>query len=753
MTRSVTAALATLALASAAALASSTAAWEMNSYQDFVRGTFSGVSLSRDGRMSLAPRMDTWFSSDQPAIWAVAAAPDGSLYLGSGHHGRLFRVDKTGKSSVVWSAREPEIFGVAVAPDGSVFAGTSPDGKIYRIRGGKAEEYFAPGAKYIWSLAVGRDGALFVGTGDGGRIFRVTGPGKGEVWYETGQTHITSLAIDAEGRLLAGSEPNGVLYRVTGKDRAFVLYDADLPEIRTIVPGPDGAIYAAALGGSVAQRAGAAANAAGAGGATPAVTAPTTSITVTDEAQTGLELKPKAEAPKPAQATTSAVSSYTQPTELIGVEKSAVYRINTDNTVEKLWSSKDENAYDLLLSGDSVLFSTDAQGRIYRLTPDRRLTLVAQTNEGETTRLLSFDGSLLAATGTMGKLFRLTEAAGSQGYYESPVHDAGTVARWGQLSWRADKPSDARLVFRTRSGNSARPDKTWSDWSAPVADPRAAAITSPNARFLQWRAEFASNSGVTPVLTSVGAAYLPQNTPPVVKAVTVTTQLAAPPAGSRQAGTTAAPASTGVYSVTVTDSGDAGPATSAGTPTQVVGRGLSQQIVISWQAEDPDGDRLVYAVWFRADEDNQWKLLRSNFAETSLTLEGDVFADGKYFFRVVASDKPANTASTAREGEMVSPPVLFDSTPPLVTASSPRRSGSRLEVEVTATDAASPLRHAEYSIDANGWVPLESADGIVDGQTERFTLRMENLAAGEHLVVIRVYDSSNNAGLAKVLVR
>ena len=36
-----------------------------------------------------------------------------------------------------------------------VYAGTSPDGKVYRIENGKATEYFAPKARYIWSLAVG----------------------------------------------------------------------------------------------------------------------------------------------------------------------------------------------------------------------------------------------------------------------------------------------------------------------------------------------------------------------------------------------------------------------------------------------------------------------------------------------------------------------------------------------------------------------------------------------------------------------
>ena len=96
-----------------------------------------------------------------------------------------------------------------------------------------------------------------------------------------------------------------------------------------------------------------------------------------------------------------------------GVEKSALYRINPDNTVETLWSSKEENVYDVLALERQILFSTDENGRIYGLSPDRRVTLVAQTNEGETTRLLPSDNSVLAATGNMGRIFRLGEKPGA----------------------------------------------------------------------------------------------------------------------------------------------------------------------------------------------------------------------------------------------------------------------------------------------------------------------------------------------------
>ena len=390
---------AALLLAGAACvLASTTASWEMSTFTDFAKGRFAGLSLSRDGRIALAPKVETLFASDQPAIWSISQAEDGTLYMATGHRGRIYRVHPNGKADLLWSSQQPEIFAVAAGPDGAVYAGTSPNGKVYRIeRNGKATEYFDPKSTYVWSLAFGPDKALYVGTGDDGKIFRVTRAGTGEVWYETGQTHITALAFDKEGRLLAGSEPNGLLYRISGKEKAFVLYDADLPEIRTIAVSPDGAIYAAALGGSVAQRTGAAAGTDTTGTGATQVTAPAISVTVTDEgaaAQQGpVEIKPKpAEAPKPpaqAAVTPGVDGVYgSRAQRAVDAEKSAVYRINPDNTVETLWSSKEENVYDVLLAANNeILFSTDAQGRIYRMTPDHRVTLLVQTNEGETTRL------------------------------------------------------------------------------------------------------------------------------------------------------------------------------------------------------------------------------------------------------------------------------------------------------------------------------------------------------------------------------
>jgi hypothetical protein len=716
----------------------------MSSFSDFIKGKFDGVSLGRDGSLSLAPKLDTLFTSEQPVIWSVATGPDGAVYAATGHRGRVFRIDQNGVSKVLWTAERPEIFAITVDKAGVLYAASSPDGKIYRIENGGATEYFDPKTKYIWSLAIAPDGSLYAGTGDGGQIFRITAPGKGELYYATGQGNVTGIMFDSRGQLLAGTEPNGILYRITAKGKAFALYDSNLPEIRAVSPNPDGSVYAVALGGSLAKKAQAGlASQTTQPDATPTVT---TSITVTADAGGDIKPNPPAPVKPPEPVTAPAVTSSTAvTTDTTPVEKSAIYRINPDNTVDTLWSSKEENVYDILTGADGqIYFGTDSSGRIYKLSPDHKLTLVAQTNESEATRLLLWKGALLAATGNMGKIYRLG-AFGARGTYESPVFDAGSVAQWGRLRWQAQNGAGS-VSMRTRSGNSLRPDATWSDWSGPVL--AGAQIASPNARFLQYQAELAG-SGV--MLENVSAAYLPQNNPPIVKSVTVLTAVSPATSSSVKAGSTAS-ASTTPYSVTVTDTGDATPVSSTGTPTQTLSRAAQQQLLISWQADDPDGDKLVYELDFRAEGERDWIPLRKDLHDTTYTIDGDALADGRYFFKVTASDREANAPAAAKESELVSSPVLIDNTPPVIHIQSAKRSGAGADVSFDAQDSASALRRAEYALDAGSWTPIAPVDGILDSPSEEFRLRIDSVPAGEHLLVIRVVDSGGNTGLAKVVL-
>ncbi|HEX4165959.1 MAG TPA: hypothetical protein VHZ55_10845 [Bryobacteraceae bacterium] len=729
--------------------AATSTAWEVSGFNDLLKGRLSGLAVDANGRLGAGPAVRWSAPLDQPAFWAMAPGPDGAIYAATGHSGKIFKITPDGKSSLVWTAPQSEVFALCFDHAGRLFAATSPNGALYRLSAGKAELVWRSAAKYIWALQPSPDGSIFLGTGDGGRVFRYDGRAGTGVYYETGQSNVTSLALSPSGHLYAGTDPNGLLYDISAARRAAVLYDSSLPEIHSIVVAPDGTVYAAGMGGAVASRTAAGLSAGIQTGNTPVVTSPPTVITVTADKSNGVPSDDQAahvadnarntQSPAP----TSSGTTTGGVTEVAGVEKSAIYRIRTNGSTETLRSSKDDNVYALLLDGDALLFSTDDHGRIYRLE-NGRISLLVEPGSGETTALLKSGSALYAALSNAARLLCYDSAGTTAGAYESQVHDATSVARWGHLQWHG---LGSGVLFRTRTGFSARPDSTWSPWSAPLSQTNSL-IQSPPARYIQFRAEWPPGIGAH--LDSIAVPYLAQNSAPVVHSVAVTS-VVNNSASKNPAATP--PAASAAYSITVTDTGDAPAASTATSNSQTVSRLQTTQTQISWQADDPDGDKLVYSIYFRSEDENGWQMIRNHMFENTLLLDPDVFADGRYFFRVIASDAPSNAPEFAQHTELISTPVLIDNTPPSVSILSSNRKGAEADIEIAAHDAASPLRLCEYSLDAGTWQPIESVDGITDSPDEHFRLHLDRLGSAEHLVVFRVYDAPGNAGLAKVVLR
>ncbi len=730
---------------SLAAFAATSTVWEVNGFTDLLKGRLVNLSLTADGILKPGPPVRWSTSLDQPALWSIAAAPGASMFAATGHSGKIYKLTADGKSSLAWSAPQSEVFAITSDAKGVLFAGTSPNGSVYRIEGSNATELWRAPAKYIWALQFGREGELYIATGEPGRVYRLAaGATTPELLFETGQANVTALALAADGHVLAGTDPNGLLYEITGLGKANVLYDSSLPEIRAIVTDSKGFIYVAAMGGALSTRNGTASTA---NSTSTAVVATTPTVITVNEAkeneQSGVRIS--TDTGRSNTATQSSGATNSAPvSETAGVEKSAIYRISPNGGVETIRTSKEENVYDLLLDGDDLLFSTDANGRIYRWH-ERQTSLISEPGNGETTRLFKSNDGLFAAMSNPARLLAFGAPGSAPSSYESEVHDSTSVARWGHLQWHG---AGAKISFRTRTGNSARPDSTWSGWSEPMNDPTQALISSPAARFMQWRAEWPITSTAT--ISTVDIPYLPRNGPPAVHSISVISVLGNT---AQKSGNTAA-SSSAAYSITVTDTGEAPAASSASSASQSTSRMQAAQTQISWQADDPDADRLVYSLYFKAEDENNWHLLRNRIFENSFLLDPDLFADGRYYFKVVASDSPANSREFAMESELVSSPVLIDNTPPVVTFGRVTRDGNILDADIDADDKTSPLRLCEFAMDAIGfWQPIEAVDGVTDSPHERFHLHLENLKEGEHLLVVRVFDTSNNAGLARTTLR
>jgi len=242
--------VAAAALAAATLEASSSKFFQTATQADFLKGEVDSLSVDARGQLTLGPAVDLVYEAAAPFVWAVVPGTDGSLFIGTGNEGKVYRVDSSGKGTVFFDSAELEIHAMAPAPNGGLYVATSPDGKIYRLdRNGAATTFFDPEDRYIWALTVDARGNVFAGTGDKGIIYRITPDGKGTAFYRTKSTHATALAMDRAGNLLVGTESPGKVIRVDADGKGFVLLDTPYQEIRGLRFDDKGQLYAAALNG------------------------------------------------------------------------------------------------------------------------------------------------------------------------------------------------------------------------------------------------------------------------------------------------------------------------------------------------------------------------------------------------------------------------------------------------------------------------------------------------------------------------
>ena len=93
------------------------------------------------------------------------------------------------------------------------------------------------------------------------------------------------------------------------------------------------------------------------------------------------------------------------------------------------------------------------------------------------------------------------------GRFTSRVLDGGTLADWHGATWEADVPEGTSLAMSVRTGDVARPGRSWSPWRRLRRSGDAVTAT---ARHLQYRVDLATTDPTrTPVLRKVRVSYSP----------------------------------------------------------------------------------------------------------------------------------------------------------------------------------------------------------------------------------------------------
>lgn len=779
MRRSVLVSLVWAVMAGVAA-AQGTKLWSVGRYDEMQRGTSEGVAIRSDGRMEPGPAVSLLYTAGASYVWSVAVGADGSAYVGLGGStngsAAVMRVGADGRAERIFEGKELGVQAVRVGGDGAVYAATSPDGKVYRLgkAGTQAEVVFDPAAtaerpKYLWDLAVGKDGAVYVAAGAPAVVYRVRpgamelgavskgtvgkgSVGKGsaagaEVLFRTADQHIRCLAMAGDGTLWAGSDGAGVIYRVLTTQagaRPFAAYAAGRKEITALTLGGAGEVYAAAVGtksgpGSMP-------------GLPPLPVTGNVGVTVTFS--------------QPGSATAAGANGVVP-------DGSEIDRIAADGTPSKLVTLKDDVVYALAVRGGEVMAASGNRGRVYRVdakAPGRFTEVARMEGAAQATAFATAKDGLLVGTSNGGKVMRLGDARARVSTYTSEVFDAGQISRWGRVEVQygagletglsAGKGAAAAFDVSVRTGNVPSSVEGWSEWVKvrPNVDSAGGTAGVPMGRYAQWKAELREGVDVD----AVGLNYLPRNVAPVVDEVVVA-------AGARVAAT---PASTQAATVQVVFPAAAGAAQAISLVQDAGTAPLTAQkdrnaVTVRWVAHDDNGDDLMFAVWYRGENEANWRLLKDKISERFLSFDSSLLPDGSYVAKVAASDAPVHTDADALAGERESAGFTVDTTPPVPGALVARMeagSPGKMHVTFEARDATSPIAHAEYSVDAGPWQYVEPVGGLSDSLSERYDFLaaapvVSGEAAGgvvrpgEHVIAVRVYDRFENMTSVKAVVR
>jgi hypothetical protein len=698
------------------------------------------------------------------SVYALAEAPDGTIYAGTGPEGLLLQIKDNKVTTAAELGDNLSIFSLLVDSQGRLLIGTGGEkGQIFRIdqAGAKPQAVFsADGVQYVWAMLQAADGTLYAATGPNGQLFQINPDGSHKVLYDSEENNLLSMTTDGKDTLYFGTDPNGLVFRIDRKTgQVFVLYDAAETEVSALAIDAQGNVYAGTAQSSESET----------GGPTEAQPrggrpeSETTGIPIPSEqpsAPTPPEVpKPapgeplpipkshdnspsSSEPPKrmmilpaqpdggdaPSTEPSGAIEepAQTKPTNTAAptaaqvaapaASGNAIYKIDPQGFVTEIFRHP-VMIFSMLERNGSLIVATGSDGEVWQVNPSAEETsVIAKVDPKQIMCLLpARDGKIYLGLANSGEIGAMSGGFAPTGTYTSAVLDATQISRFGKMHLLGTLPAGATLKLATRSSNvqEAAADG-WSPWSDEVSAAEYVPIAAPAARFFQYRLTFTSDDGKnTATVTSVDAAYQLPNLAPQVKSVTV-----APP--------------------------DAPNATDAEIT-------VSHADTISWEASDPNNDAIVYSLYFRAGTRGPWVLIKDKLKETTYEWQTRNVADGTYQVKVEASDEAANPAGEGKTGSRVSDSVIVDNAPPVIGDLKSTVEGTDVKVSLKVVDRTSVVAALSYSVDSStDWHAVLPSDSIADSPEESYEFTVPHLAAGAHQIMLRALDSHGNPGYESI---
>jgi len=695
---------------------------EDKSAKQFKAGTGEDVVISNMGTLSVALRSEVMLKDrkDVSAVYAIGQLPDGTVIAGTGPNGIVLKYVE-GKWDRLFQADQPYIVSLAIGKTGKIYAGTAGSaGKIFEISpDGTSKLIFSEkNVKYIWALTLVTGGKLLAATGPQGKVFQIDRAGA-KVVFTCKQKNVIAMARAPDGSVYIGTDTSGILYLLEPKGDKIVsraVYDANEDQIAAITTGPDGIVYFATASGRAAP------------------------------GQAKAFLKKPAGTPsvqtRPAKGRRG-ISARTRPSPVSGVrptippggpgpaerkmptKDNAIYRLDRIGFVTEVF--RDRLDFCCLAYHKGALYTgTWPEGRLFEIYPDREEIRTAAKADAKFVYSIACTGGneLILATGSPGGIVKLGPQLAEKASFTSRALDAEQIAHWGKIVAECVTPAphDVCAKIQTRTG-AVKDDKdpAWSEWSTPQCVGKESTISSPPARFIQYKITFAVKGNQNVVIRNVKLAYMQDNQPPHITSVQLQTPGQKPhgPAKPR----------------------------SPGQPK-------ARQFKLAWKAKDPNGDKLTYNIYLRLVGTTCWVELAKDHKQASYSFDPTTVPDAEYQFKVVASDRLGNPADFALTAARISDPVIVDNTAPVVTDLQIERQGDgAILLRAKLVDKLSEIAAAYVRLNGQKqWQYIAPADEIYDSLSEQVETILDAPTAGPTLIAVKVLDRAGNTGFGQRII-
>lgn len=713
---------------------------------DLLKGETQNTVIDSEGTIKLAREAaeidcgrllkDVWI------INAVVADSAGTIYLGTSPNGniikyadgkatRLYPLESKQAPAAQAESTDPNapkadetfinehIFAMALDSADRLLAAVSGDDcRLMRLdTGGFETIYSPPDATYILAITLDDLGNIYLGTGPEGKIYRLDPAGQNpQLVYDSRDKNILSLTIGEDDFLYAGCDRRGLVYKINpATNTATILYDSEQAEITSLLFDDEGNLYVAATSAEAVKSQ----LKFGSISASVSPGRPDTSSKSKDVGkETGTTTLKIANTSKAKSKGANAAPTPAAKRGTSAKKASHIYKIDPRGFVTDIFSEK-AVFFTLVRQDDQLLLGTGNSAQLFAVDPETEQKAVAYEDKeaSQITALTVVGDELILGTSNPAKLIRLSKSFASKGTFSSDLIDAGQPAMWGKLQIDADIPAACRVLMSARSGNVKDPnDPTFSPWTKEVEVTEATQLTCPLGRFCQYKLILeTADAGETPVIREIAVPHLVPNLPPRVLSVTAA-------------------------------KGD---------------KKKPGQFQITYKAEDDNKDTLIYKIEFRKLGRANWIKLEDEFEKTKFEWDTKTIEDGRYEVRVTAGDQRSNTTTTKLTGSRISDPFVVDNTAPVITDSKletqnsvlSTAEGSKLTLTLGIKDEFTAIGKVSYTVDSNAdWVATLPDDMVYDTTDEFFTIVIEDLDPGEHVIALKIADDLENTMYKTFLV-